>query len=232
MQVIFKSFETAVYLLFSFDRNIYEIILLSMFVSLSATLFASLFGVVVGVVLGITNFKGHRCIIKLVYTFMSIPPVIVGLVVFLFISRSGPLGFLGLVYTPTAMIIAQFFLVSPIMIGYSYNASKSKGIKILMLHKTLGGGYFSGIFLLIKELRVELLGGVVSSYGRAISEMGSVMIVGGNIAGHTRVMTTNIAMLQSMGDYPKAIALGIVLLSISFIIQNFLFRLQEVNGLN
>lgn len=230
MNVIYESFKEAIKLLFSFDKNIYDIVLLSMFVSLTATFFASIFGVILGVILGITKFRGRRFIVQLVYTFMSVPPVIVGLVVFLFISRNGPFGFLQLIYTPPAMIIAQFFLVLPIMIGYSYNVSSSKGIKVLMLHKTLGGNSFSGIFLLIKELRLELLGGVVSSYGRAISEMGAVMIVGGNIAGHTRVMTTNIAMLQSMGEYPKAIALGIVLLSMSFIVQTVLLRLQKIGN--
>jgi len=158
---------------------------------------------------------------------MSLPPVIVGLVVFLLISRSGPLGGIGIVFTSTAMIVAQICLVTPIIAGVVYNAAKEKGEEIQNLGYTLGANKVQTLILLIRELRVNIFSAIVTGYGRAISEVGAVMIVGGNIKGHTRVMTTTIAMLKSMGDYETAIAIGIVLLLISFIINSILYKLQQ-----
>lgn len=165
--------------------------------------------------------------IRFIYTAMSLPPVIVGLVVFLMLSRRGPLGFLDLIFTPTAMIIAQICLIAPIITGIVYNGTKERGYDIKNLAKTLGANKTQTLILLMKELRINIFTGIVSGYGRAISEVGAVMIVGGNIKGHTRVMTTTIAMLRNQGDYGTAIAIGIVLLLLSFIVNSLLYHFQQ-----
>ncbi|SET73677.1 tungstate transport system permease protein [Natronincola peptidivorans] len=227
MEAILDGFKKAIELLFSLDAEIYHIILLSIFVSLASTLISTLFAVPIGIIVGTKNFPLKRLVVRFIYTMMSLPPVIVGLVVFLFIARRGPFGYLGIVFTPTAMIIAQIILVTPIITGIVYNGTKEKGEEIKRLAKTLGANRLETLFLLIKELRINIFTGIVSGYGRAISEVGAVMIVGGNIRGHTRVMTTAIAMLRNQGDYAMAIAIGLVLLFLSFIINSLLYNFQQ-----
>ena len=227
MATIVEGIKNAINLLLSFDKEIYSVVGLSLYVSLTSTLISSFLAIPFGILLGIKSFRGKKIVVRFIYTMMSLPPVIVGLVVFLLISRNGPLGHLGIVFTPTAMIVAQICLVTPIIIGIVYNGAKEKGEEIQNLAYTLGANKIQTLILLIRELRVHLFSAIVTGYGRAISEVGAVMIVGGNIKGHTRVMTTTIAMLKSMGDYETAIAIGIVLLLISFIINSILYRLQQ-----
>lgn len=227
MSEIWMGFEGAIKLLISLDQEVYKVVLLSIYVSLTSTFISTFLAVPCGILLGIFDFKFKRILIRVLYTFMSLPPVIAGLIVFLFISRKGPLGFLGLSYTPTAMIIAQTSLITPIIMGIVYNGTKEKGKIITNVGKTLGANGFQTLILLVKELRVSIFAAIVTGYGRAISEVGAVMIVGGNIKGHTRVMTTTIAMLQSMGDYDMAIAIGIVLLVLAFLINGILYHFQQ-----
>ena len=216
----------AVGLLTSFDKEVYQIILLSLVVSLSSTGISTLFGVPLGILLGNNDFPLKKIVVRMLYTAMSLPPVIVGLVVFLILSRKGPLGFLQLNYT-LAMIIAQTLLITPIIMGIVYNRTKEDGHLIMNVGKTLGASYLQRLILLIRELRISIFIATVTGYGRAVSEVGAVMIVGGNIKGHTRVMTTSIAMLKSMGDYELAIAIGLVLLLISFIVNAILYHFQR-----
>ncbi|ARE86663.1 ABC transporter permease [Clostridium formicaceticum] len=227
MGEIIEGFRKAVELLLSLDNEIYEIILLSIYVSFASTFVSTIIAVPFGIVIGAKDFPFKRLVVRFIYTMMSLPPVIVGLVVFLFISRRGPLGYLGIVFTPTAMIVAQIFLVAPIITGIVYNGTKEKGEEIKKLAKTLGANRRTTLILLIKELRINIFTGIVSGYGRAISEVGAVMVVGGNIKGHTRVMTTTIAMLRNQGDYATAIAIGLVLLFLSFIINSTLYHFQQ-----
>jgi tungstate transport system permease protein len=227
MGQIYSGFIEALNLLLSLDKEVYRIIILSLYVSLTSTIISTFIGVPVGIIMGVKNFLFKRVIVRVVYTMMSLPPVIVGLVVFLFISRRGPLGFLGLIYTPAAMIVAQTLLITPIIIGVVYTGTKEKGAIIKTLGKTLGADRLQIVILLIKELKLEIFTAIITGYGRGVSEVGAVMIVGGNIRGHTRVMTTTIAMLQSMGDYNMAIAIGIVLLLISFVINSMLYHFQQ-----
>ena len=227
MREIMLGFRGALELLTSFDKEVYGIILLSLYVSLTSSLISTILAVPLGIALGLKDFPFKRLVVRIIYTFMSLPPVIVGLVVFLIISRKGPLGFLELNFTPAAMIIAQTCLLIPIIIGIVYNGTKEKGQTIKMLGRTLGAGKTQTLILLIKELRVNIFTAIVTGYGRAISEVGAVMIVGGNIKGHTRVMTTTIVMLQSMGKYDIAIAIGIVLLGLSFVINSILYHYQQ-----
>lgn len=228
MDYIIQGFGEAFKLLFSFDKEIYSIILLTLYVTVMSSLISTIIAVPLGILMGIKSFKLKRTMIRLLYTFMSMPPVIAGLFVFLTLSRRGPLGQLELLFTPTAMIIAQVLLVSPIIMGITYNNTREKGPSIKQVAHTLGAGRFQALGLLLFELRADILAAVVSGFGRAISEVGAVMLVGGNIKGHTRVMTTSIAMLQGMGDYAQAIAIGLVLLALSFVINSILYHGQKV----
>lgn len=223
MDYILEGIIEAFKLLISLDKEVYKIVLLSVFVSFSSTIISSLMTIPIGVYLGIKDFKGKRMFSRIVYTLMSLPSVIVGLMIAIILSRRGPLGFLDLMFTPTAMVIAQTVLVTPLLLGLTYNLSKTRGKKIEQIGKTLGANKLDIIILIMKELRVDILMNIVTAFSRAISEVGAVMIVGGNIKGFTRVITTSISMLNSMGDYPMAIALGIVLLIISFGINSIIY---------
>lgn len=227
MDYISQGFSEAFKLLILFDPEIFRIIALSLLVSTTATILASLVFIPIGVYLGIKKFKGKRMVSRMIYTFMSIPSVIVGLVVAILLSRRGPLGYLDLMYTPKAMIIAQTLLVIPLILGLTYNLSKNRGKVIEKVAFTLGGSKIDAIILIIRELKVDILVNIATSFSRAISEVGAVMIVGGNIKGHTRVITTSISMMNSMGDYPMAIALGIILLIISFGIHSFIYSYSQ-----
>ncbi|ABR47240.1 binding-protein-dependent transport systems inner membrane component [Alkaliphilus metalliredigens QYMF] len=227
MGQILEGTKSALMLLLSFDREIYGIVGLSLYVTLTASIISSFVAVPLGILLAVKDFPMKQFVVRFVYTMMSLPPVIVGLVIFLLFSRSGPLGVLRIIYTPTAMIVAQICLVMPIIIGIVYNGTKEKGREIQEVAETLGANKMQTLVLLIKELRINIFAAIVTGYGRAISEVGAVMIVGGNIRGDTRVMTTAIAMLKSQGDYETAIAIGIVLLLLSFLINSILYKLQQ-----
>lgn len=227
MDYILEGFKEAVNLLITLDKEVIKIVLLSIIVSTSATIFASLVSIPLGVYFGIKRFKGKRIFSRITYTMMSIPSVVVGLVVAIALSRRGPLGYLDLLYTKKAMIIAQTLLVMPLSFGLTYGLAKSRGETIERVAFTLGANKWDTIILIIRELKVDILVNIATAFSRAISEVGAVMIVGGNIKGHTRVITTTISMMNSMGDYPMAIALGIVLLLISFVIHSIIYSYSQ-----
>lgn len=227
MDYIVEGFREALRLLTSFDPEIMEIVVLSVFVSSSATIIGSIIAIPLGVLFGIKKFRGKRLFSRLTYTMMSIPTVVIGLVVAIALSRRGPIGFLGLLYTSKAMIIAQTLLVMPLIFGLTYGLSKSRGEEIQRIGFTLGANKFQTIILIIRELKVDILVNIATAFSRAISEVGAVMIVGGNIKGHTRVITTTISMMNSMGDYPMAIALGLVLLIISFGVNSLIYSYNK-----
>lgn len=223
MDYILEGFREALKLLISFDKEVYDIITLSLFVSTTATIIASLICIPLGIHLGLKEFKGKRAFSRILYTSMSVPSVIVGLVVAIALSRRGPLGGLNLLYTPKAMIIAQTLLVSPLILGLTYSLSKNRGKEIQKIGITLGASKLDIIILVTRELKIDLIVNIVTAFSRAISEVGAVMIVGGNIKNKTRVITTAISMMNSMGEYPMAIALGLVLLIISFGINSLIY---------
>ncbi|HIU26477.1 MAG TPA: ABC transporter permease [Candidatus Copromorpha excrementigallinarum] len=227
MDTIVQGIGEAVKLIFTADEEIFEIVGLSLYVSFSSVIISTVMGIPLGILIGTYDFKGKGIIVRLIYTFMSLPPVIAGLTVFLILMRRGPLGSLQLNYTVTAMIIAQICLVTPIITGLTYNIVKEKAAVVNALGITLGAGRAERMRLLIYEMRVGIITAVVSGFGRAVSEVGAVMIVGGNIKGKTRVMTTYISELKGMGDYERAIAVGIILLCIAFIINGVLYYFQE-----
>jgi tungstate transport system permease protein len=224
MGYIVDGFVEALKLLVSLDKEIYTIIGLSIFVSISSTMFSSIIGVFAGIIMGLNDFQLKKAIVRIIYSFMALPPVVVGLFVAIVISRRGPLGSLELMYTPGAMIIAQTILIIPIITGLVFNATNEHGEIISEICKTLGGNKIDRFFLVIRELKKPIAVAITTGFGRGISEVGAVMLVGGNIKGHTRVMTTFIAMNNSMGNYSKSIAMGIVLITIAILTNSVIHR--------
>lgn len=214
----------AIRLIMSGDVEVYGVILLSLYVSSISVLISTLISVPIGIVTGLKRFKGKELFSRILFTLMGMPPVVVGLVVFIAISRSGPLGDLKLMWTPKAMIIAQTLLVTPIIMGNIFNNVSEHGNEILLSCKTLGAGKIYTLIILVKELRNYMLIAVVTGFGRAISEVGAIMLVGGNIEGKTRAMTTYIVMNTRMGIYSKSIAMGLVLILLAFIINSILYK--------
>ena len=213
-------------LLFSFDPEVWGIIALSLRVSGTAIFVATLFSLPIGSYLALRDLRGKKAITNLINTFMGFPPVVMGLLVFLLLSKSGPLGDLGLLYSPTAMIIAQLFLAIPIIIGTSKAAIESVDPNLKETILTLGANERQLWWELIKESKKSIIAGVLVAFGQAISEVGAVMIVGGNIRWHTRTFTTSIVLQTRMGEFGMAIALGLILIIISFALNYILTHLQ------
>ncbi|NGQ95876.1 ABC transporter permease subunit [Brevibacillus sp. SYP-B805] len=196
--------------------NVVEIILLSLKVTTTAVLAGALAGIPLGALLGLYSFPGKRLIVALVFTCMGLPPVLIGVVIYLMLSRSGPLGSMELLFTPQAMILAQFLLVTPIIIGLTMTAVQAKDRSYRETAKSLGASRPQMIWTIIKEARRGIWSGIAAAYGRAIAEVGAVMLVGGNIEHHTRVMTTAIILETRMGHFTEGLQLGLVLLLVSF----------------
>ena len=200
---------------------------LSLQVSLSAVAIASLLGLPLGAALATTRFPGRKTLIVLTNALMGLPPVVVGLAVYLLLSRAGPLGDLGLLFTPEAMVVAQSILVLPIIAALSRQAAEDAWTDYRELMVSLGAGPWRSALTLLWDIRYSLLTAVLAGFGRAAAEVGAVMIVGGNIDGVTRVMTTAIALETSKGDLPLALGLGIVLLSIVLVLNVVAHLLKE-----
>lgn len=228
MDYIAKGILKALELIISLDPELFGIIGLSLTVSVLATCLAAAVCVPFAVVLGLRDFPGKGLFTRLLYTFMSIPSVLVGLLVALILSRRGPLGWLELMYTPTAMVIAQTVLVSPLIVGLVFTVVRKRGKAIEEAGRLLGARRFQVVMLVVRELKVEIMMAFLTAFSRAVSEVGAVMIVGGNIKSHTRVITTSIVMFNSMGEYEIAIALGLILLTISLIMNSILYSYREL----
>lgn len=222
--MIFDSIIEAFKLLIAFDYEIYSIIILSLVISFLATMTAGFLGVISGILISISQFKGKRLLKKIIFTFMGIPPVVLGLFVLLFLS--GPLANMNLLFTRSAMYVAQTLLVYPIITGNIIMTSEKTQRRILETATTLGAHKKDKVLLLLQELRPFIIFSLVLGFSRAISEVGAVMLVGGNIRGETRVMTTYIALNTSMGNYSASIAMGLILLIIAFLFHSFIARFR------
>ena len=210
-------------LIFSFDPNLYHIIFLSLKVSLSALIVSSTFALILGYILAINNFYFKSSIIVILNAFMGIPPVVVGLIVYFLLSRDGPLGILQILYTPYAMIIAQSIIIFPIVSSLSYEIF-AQNWKQFRDHFRAFNIPVAGILLIIfRHSYFIILTVLLSAFGRAISEVGAVMIVGGNIENYTRIMTTAISLETRMGNLDYAMALGIVLILLTVLINGFVY---------
>jgi tungstate transport system permease protein len=218
---------TAIELILELDSNLLEIILLSLKVTLSSTFISAILGIYIGTMVSIRNFPGKNAIIILLNSFMGLPPVVVGLFVYLMISRAGPLGIFGLLYTPTAMIIAQSILITPIIAALTRQIVSDLWIKYELQFRSLALSLKDSFFEIIWDARHSLLTAIFAGLGRAMAEVGAVIIVGGNIEHVTRVMTTTIVMETSKGNLGLAMALGIILLLITFLINLALFFISK-----
>jgi tungstate transport system permease protein len=215
LQSISEAFGLALALVLSGDADLIEIVLLSLRVSLTATVVACLIGLPIGALVAIARFRGRNAVLIVMNALMGLPPVVVGLLVYLYLSRSGPLGFLGLLYTPTAMIIAQTILIAPIVAALSRQVLEDLHAEYADQFRSLCLTRVQTIQALLWDARYSLLTVGLAGFGRAVAEVGAVIIVGGNIDHLTRVMTTAIALETSKGDLALALALGIILLVIA-----------------
>ncbi len=218
MQEIASSFEIAFTLIVGLDPELMEIVALSLRVSLTAVAIALCIGMPLGAALAIGRFRGRFALTVVVNSFMAMPPVVVGLVVYLLLSRAGPLGVLGLLYTPAAMIIAQVLLITPIVVSLSRQTIVELDQEYADYFSSLAINRMNRVLTLLWEARFSLVTTCLAGFGRALSEVGAVMIVGGNIHHLTRVMTTAIALETSKGELELAMALGIVLMLIALLI--------------
>ena len=215
----------------AFDRETLDIITLTLRMTLLSTSVSALIGIPLGLLLEKSNFRGKPLIVRINRTLMASPPVVVGLVVFLILTRSGPLGFLRLLFTFEAMVIAQVLLISPIICGMVYTSATRNATAIRAFAATMGASRFQTLLLLLKELGNEIYFAVITGFGRAMSEVGAIMIVGGNIRFHTRTMTTTISMLRNQGEINRAVFLGVMLMAIAFAVQILadFFRRKEIS---
>ncbi len=226
MQDFGQASILALELVGSGDPDLMEIIGLSLQVSLTATLIACLIGLPLGALLATSRFPGHGAVVVTVNALMGLPPVVVGLLVYMHLSRAGPLGFLGLLYTPTAMIIAQTILITPIIVALSRQVLEDLHHEYAEQFRSLSVPGHTAIGALIWDGRYSLLTVALAGFGRAVAEVGAVIIVGGNIDHLTRVMTTAIALETSKGDLALALALGIVLLVIALSVNAIVMGLR------
>jgi tungstate transport system permease protein len=226
LEEIYSGLLRALELIATRDPQVVEITLRSIFISLSSAALAGIICIPLGGIIEFRQFWGKRALINLIQTFYSLPTVTVGLLVFLLISRSGPLGGLNLLFSPSGMIFGQAVLVCPIMIGLTITALDGVGPQIKDTAKSLGATEMQIIITVIKEARVAVMAAVLLGFGRALSEVGVAMMIGGNIRGYTRVLTTSIALETSMGNLELSMALGIILISISLAINLLLNRFR------
>jgi tungstate transport system permease protein len=222
-----RAFATAGALIVGGDAELWQIVRLSLVVTLSATLVATLFAAPLAAVLAIGRFPGRRAAIVMLSGFMGLPPVVVGLVVYLLLSRSGPLGGLGLLFSPTAMVISQTLLVLPLIASLMRQVIEDAWAEYREQLVSLGAGVWRAALTLLWDTRYSLVTALLAGFGRAAAEVGTVMIVGGNIARYTRVMTTAIALETTKGDLPLALGLGFLLIAIIVAINGLAYAVRS-----
>lgn len=215
MRIFAEEFSFALTLIFQGDAELWAIVLLSLQVSIFAALIAAALGMPIGAALAVARFPGRRALIVLMNALMGFPPVVVGLLVYLMLSRSGPLGVLDLLYTPMAMIIAQVVLVTPIIAALTRQVVETLAEEYAEQLRSLGVSRLASVPVLLWDARLALITAFLAGFGRAIAEVGAVIIVGGNINHVTRVMTTTIALETSKGNLALALALGTILIAIA-----------------
>jgi tungstate transport system permease protein len=227
MNEIIDGLFQAVHLIVTLDPEVMEITARTLEISIISTILSTIISVPIGGLIHFREFRGKRVLVNVIQTLYALPTVIAGLFVFLLISRAGPFGFLRLLFTPAGMVIAQVILILPIMIGLTLSAlsgvDRSKRDTIV----ALGASESQAILTMIREARFAILGAVVLGFGRAISEVGAAMMIGGNIRGFTRVLTTAIALETSMGNVSLSLALGMILLAIALIVNVLLNLFQQ-----
>ena len=227
MDLIWDGVREAFRILATGDRDVWEITLRSLLVSGSATIFSLIIGISIGAALAFRRFPGRNLAVTLVNTGMGLPPVVVGLTVAILLWRSGPLGPLGLIYTPAAMVIAQTLIAAPLVTGFTVAALGSLPAGLRPQLYALGASRFQMLWLVLQEARMPLLAAVMAGFGAAVSEVGASLMVGGNLAGETRVLTTAVVLAAQKGEFAPAIALSIILLVLIFLVNLVLTTVQQ-----
>jgi tungstate transport system permease protein len=227
MDTILEGLKQAFILLIHGDRQVLTVAGLSLLVSGLATIFSLAVGVPMGVAMALNRFPGRGAVVSLINAGMGAPPVVVGLLVSLFLWRSGVLGFLNLMYTPAAMVVAQFLIAFPVVAGFTLAGIQQLDPKLRLQIITLGASRLQMVWLLLKEARLPLLAAVMAGFGAVISEVGASIMVGGNIVNQTRVMTTAIVAEVGRGDFPLAIAFSVILILIVYIVNFVLTMIQQ-----
>ena len=224
---IIEIFTKSLILIFSFNKDLWEIIILSLFVSIIALILASILGLLIGYYLALKNFFLKNFILVVLNSLMGIPPVVVGLIVYFMFASGGPLGVLQLLYTPAAMIIAQIIIIFPIVTSLSHEILDQNWREFKDQLRSINMTFFGILFIISKHSYFLIITALLSAFGRAISEVGAVMIVGGNIDHFTRVMTTAISLETRMGNLEYAMALGLVLILLTVIIYSLVYILNK-----
>lgn len=227
MDIIVEGIKHAFILLFTLDAEVLGITWLSLKISGTATFLSMFIGVSVGTAVALTQFPGRRLVVSLINTGMGLPPVVVGLFVTIFLWRNGPLGFLEILYTPTAIIIAQTVIATPIVMGISLAAIQHLPANLRLQILALGATRLQMVWILVKEAKLPLLAAVMAGFGGVISEVGASIMVGGNIKGYSRVLTTATVMETGKGNFDIAMALSIILLLLAFTINAILTHIQQ-----
>lgn len=223
MSYIFEGIKNAIDLLFTFNGEVYGIALFSLRMASTATFISILIGVPLGVLVAVKNFRGRRGVVIILNTLMALPTVVVGLLVFSFISRQGPLGKMGLLYTPTAIVIGEVILATPIIAALTFSAISGIDGRARKTALSLGATPFQSFLIILSEGRFGLLAAIIAGFGRVIAEVGSATMLGGNIRAYTRTMTTAITLETAKGEFGLGIALGLILLCLAFSI-NIIFQ--------
>ena len=227
MDFLTESLRAALALILTLDAEVVGAVWTSLYTSVAGILLAAAFGIPVGTLIGVGRFTGRRAVLTLLNTLMALPTVVVGLVIYGFLSRQGPLGALGLLFTPVAMIIGQTVLSAPIVANYTVAAVAGADPRIMTTALTLGAGRLRAAWQLLLEVRFGVMAAVVAGFGRVIAEVGVAMMLGGNIRGYTRTMTTAIALETSKGEFAFGLALGLVLMTVALVVNLFLNLLQQ-----
>lgn len=215
----------------AFTSETLGIIGVTMRMAFASTTISSFFGIILGLLLEKSKFPGKKVVVRICRTLMGAPPVVIGLVCYLLLMRQGPLGFLDMIFTVRGMVFAQVMLITPIICGMVYSYASRSAPQIRAFAKTMGANTFQTRLLMIKEMSNEMYFAVIAGFGRAISEVGAVMIIGGNIQHRTRTMTTAISLLRNRGNFNEAITLGIVLMLLAFLLQTLSdFLRKESSG--
>lgn len=230
MNFILESLSTAVSLIATFDKEVYQAVWTSLYLSAASTIMASAVGVPSGLLLSAGKFPFKRLAIVLLNTLMALPTVVVGLVVYGIISRQGPLGELGLLFSPAAIVIGQSILALPIIASYTLSSINGADSRILPTAMTLGASPTQGYLILLSEVRFGIMAAVIAGFGRVVAEVGVAMMLGGNIRGYTRTMTTAIALETSKGEFAFGMALGIILMTVALAVNLLLNYFQERRG--
>jgi tungstate transport system permease protein len=227
MGIVLEGIKQAFLLLIHGDPAVIKVALLSLMVSGVATVLSLCVGIPLGSTLGLSRFPGRRFIVSLINTGMGAPPVVVGLVVTIFLWRNGPLGILHLLYTPSAMVIAQFVIALPVVAGFTLATIQQLDPKLRLQILALGASRIQMVWLLLREARLPLLAAIMAGFGAVISEVGASMMVGGNITGQTRVMTTAIVGETSKGEFAMAIAFSVILMVLVYLVNLILTTIQQ-----